>query len=173
MVDSSGNFVAPGIGVLRPEKSGLQRRLWRDGFRPHFHDQAAAFVGNRSTWQLVRLSTGLVPATLSMKRTVTSRQIALGFLHGIDHKPARHSLFSDLFFDAGGKALFAGIVCFKVNKPNSRRQPQAGIEIGFKLGFHVWRSWAGRTSERCDGQHRDVGSRCTGLPTKPIMQPTM
>jgi hypothetical protein len=147
MVDSSGNFVAPGIGVLRPEKSRLQRRLWHDGFRPHFHDQEAAFVGNRSTWQLVRLSTALIPATLSMKRTVTSRQIALRFLHGIDNKPARHRLFFDLFFDAGGKALFAGIVCFRVDKPN-RRQPQSGIEIGFKLGFHVCRSWNSQSAQR-------------------------
>ena len=53
-----------------------------------------------------------------------------------------------LFFDAGGKALFAGIVCFRVDKPNSGRQPQSGIKIGFKLGFHVCRSWNSQSTQR-------------------------
>ena len=40
--------MAPRIGLLHSsEKFRLQRRLWRSGFRPHFHHQAAVFVESR------------------------------------------------------------------------------------------------------------------------------
>lgn len=53
-----------------------------------------------------------------------------------------------LFFYAGGKLLFAGIVCFRVDQLRNRMYAYSQIDIGLKFGPHIWESRAGRTSVR-------------------------